>query len=245
MIEEGLKGADRATEERLPRRDWILLPCVFFGTAILLVGGAELAARLIFTQSMTGTEHCVVLNDPTTGARGIPNSVCYEKAPETPNIELKFNSCGHRAGMECGPKPARIYRIVMTGSSLPMGERVQQQESFAALLPAALSQKTGRAVELYNESMFWGYTHSVTLRFKDVLAARPDLILWVITPGDVERSALVLPTTDEVGRWASKSQAERIWLMLKDALATKSGMTLITDLSERSRAVFMLRHFLY
>jgi hypothetical protein len=245
MTEEGLKGAARATEERLPRRDRILLPCVFFGTVILLGGGAELVARLVFTQSQTGIERCTVLNDATTGVRGIPNSVCFEKSPESANIEFNFNKCGHRAGMECGPKPAHVYRIVMTGSSLALGERVQQQESFAALLPTALSLKTGRSVELYNESMFWGYTHSVTLRFNDVLAARPDLILWILTPVDVERSFLVLPSPDEIGQWKSKSLSERIWLRLNSILASEAGKAAITDLLGRSRATLMLRHFLY
>jgi hypothetical protein len=100
------KRAARASSERLPRRDWILLPCVFLATAILLAGGIELAARAIFSESETGIGRCMVLDDPTTGARGIPNTVCYEKNAEAPEIEFKFNSCGHRAGMECGPKPA-------------------------------------------------------------------------------------------------------------------------------------------
>jgi hypothetical protein len=187
----------------------------------------------------------MVLNDATTGARGIPNSVCEEKSPENPNIEFKFNSCGHRAGMECGPKPAGAYRIVMTGSSVAMGERVQQRESFAALLPEALSEKTGRKVELYNESMGWGFTHSVTLRFKDVIASRPDLILWILTPVDVERSSLVLATPDDIGRWSSKSTTERIKLRVKSILANESGMAAIADVYGRSRTALMLRHLLY
>jgi hypothetical protein len=211
----------------------------------MLAGGLESVARLMFSTSTTGIGQCTVLNDETTGVRGIPNSVCYEKAGESANIELRFNRCGHRAGMECGPKPDAVYRIVMTGSSTAMGDRVRQEESFAALLPAALSEKTGRSVELYNESMLWGYTHSVTLRFKEVLAAKPDLVLWILTPVDVARSSFVLPSQDETGRWSSKNHTERIWLRLKDTLTTESGMTAINDVFLRSRTALMLRHYLY
>jgi hypothetical protein len=239
------KSTARAASEKLPRRDWILLPCVFLGTVILLGGGVELVARSVFSQSQTGAARCIVLNDATTGARGIPNTVCYEKDAEGPEIEFKFNSCGHRAGMECGPKPVGTYRIVMTGSSMALGSVVQQRETFAALLPKELSEKTGRPVELYNESMEWGFTHSVTLRFKDVLAEKPDLILWILTPGDVERASLVLPGTEEIGDWKTKSLAERIWLRVKNILATESGRTAIADFLGRSRTALMLRHFLY
>jgi hypothetical protein len=126
-----------------------------------------------------------------------------------------------------------------------MGERVQQRESFAALLPEALSEKTGRKVEVYNESMGWGFTHSVTLRFNDVIAARPDLILWILTPVDVERSSLVLATPDDIGRWSSKSTTERIELRVKTILASEPGVAAIADVYERSRTALMLRHFLY
>jgi hypothetical protein len=133
----------------------------------------------------------------------------------------------------------------MTGSSVAMGERVQAQESFAAQLPAALTEKTGRRVELYNESIGWAFSHSVTLRFKDVLAARPDLILWVLTPVDVERASLVLPTPDESGEWSSKPHAERLRMRIKEILTTKSGMNAIAELIGRSRTALMFRHFLY
>jgi hypothetical protein len=239
------KRAARASSERLPRRDWILLPCVFLATAILLAGGIELAARAIFSESETGIGRCMVLDDPTTGARGIPNTVCYEKNAEAPEIEFKFNSCGHRAGMECGPKPAGTYRIVMTGSSVAVGATVQQRDSFAALLPKALSEKTGRRVELYNESIGWGFSHNTDLRFNEVLAAKPDLILWILTPGDVERSSLVLPTPEDTGRWQSKSLAERSWLRVKEILGTQSGMAAISEVFGRTRTAMMLRHFLY
>jgi len=245
MTEKGRNCVNGETEARLPRRDWILLPCVFFGTAILLGCGIELVGRLIFTQSAPAQDRCIVLNDASTGARAIPNSVCYLKSLETPIIEYKFNSCGHRAGMECGPKPAGVYRIVMTGSSVAMGDLVQQREGFAARLPEALSQKTGRKVDLYNEAMGWGFTHSVTLRFKDVLAARPDLILWILTPGDVERSSLVLPTAGDIGQWRSESQVKRLWLHTLAILGNEPGRAAFTDFLDHTRIAFMLREFLY
>jgi hypothetical protein len=81
----------------------------------------------------------------------------------------------------------------MDGSSFAFGLEVQGEQTFAALLPKELSQQTGRKVQLYNEAMEWGYPHSVLLRFNDVLAAKPDMILWVLTPYDIEKGRVILP----------------------------------------------------
>jgi hypothetical protein len=238
------KTAESAAQS-LPRRDWILLPLLSLLTVLALAGGTELAARKIFSDSKTGMERCMVLNDPATGARGIPNSVCWEKSPENPNIEFRFNRCGHRAGIECGPKPSGTYRIVMMGSSVAMGERVQQQESFAALLPKELEQRTGRRIELYNESMGWGFSHSLTLRFDQALNAQPDLILWILTPMDVERSALVLPTEGDLFDGGSLTLTQKLWQRARAAFAGKSFTAAMGEVFGRTRTALLLRHYLY
>ncbi len=187
----------------------------------------------------------MILDDATTGARGVPNSVCYEKLPESPIVEYKLNGSGYRAGMESSPKRGGVYRIVMTGSSMAMGEHVQQWETFAARLPNELSQKTGRKVEVYNEAMGWGFTHSVTLRFKDVLAAEPDLVLWVVMAGDVDRSSDVLAAPEEAGEFKSKNFTAHVWMRLHTVFATESVMKAIADAYLRSRTALMVRHYLY
>ena len=187
----------------------------------------------------------MVLNDSSTGARAIPNSVCWEKSPENPNIQFQFNSCGHRAGMECGAKPADTYRIVMTGSSTVMGERVERQESFAALLPEEISKLTQRRVELYNEGMGWGFSHSTALRFKDVLAQKPDMILWVLTPMDVEKASVVVPPVDVIGDDRSLSLPMKAWRRVKEAMEAKSFPSAMGAVFSRTRTALMLRHYLY
>lgn len=149
---------------------------------------AESAALREFSQSKTSIEDCFILYDVATGARGIPNSICWEKRPETELTEYKFDKCGYRAGLECGPKRPGNYRIVMTGSSVALGERVPVQETLAALLPADLSRMTGRRVELYNRDMGYGFARSTALRFNPAAQAHPNfsnLIAKELTNGSV------------------------------------------------------------
>jgi hypothetical protein len=181
-------------EVKLPLRDWLLLPLVGLLTICSLIGVGELLSRRLFSESNTHLSDCLVLNDPTTGVRAVPNSLCREKMPEQSQpIEYQFDSCGYRSGTQCEPKRPGTYRIVATGSSVAMGERVPFQQSLAALLPAELSEQTGTKVQLYDEGMAFGYARNTAAHFKDVLNAKPDLILWVLTPKDVQDGDFSIP----------------------------------------------------
>jgi hypothetical protein len=184
---------ENLTKVKLPRRDWLLLPLLSLLTIGFLAISTQFLARRLLRESSSTTAKCLTLNDPSTGVRGIPNTVCREKAYESGWVEYKFNSCGHRAGFECGTKPNGTYRIVMIGSSFNFGMFVPREKSFAALLPAELESETKRKIELYNESMQWGFPASTALRFKQALDAQPDMILWVLTPTDIGSSSVVLP----------------------------------------------------
>ncbi len=179
-------------EPKLPRRDWIILPLLSLTTMFLMGLTTEAIAHRMFPKTTTEITDCLVY-DPATGVRGKPNSVCWEKLPESPLTEYQFNSCGHRAGYECGAKPEGTYRIVLTGSSIAMGARVQREKSMAALLPAALTNASGHPVQIYNEGMSYGTPHDVLLRFPEIVAAKPDMILWVLTSRDIENASELLP----------------------------------------------------
>jgi hypothetical protein len=241
-------GPDAASgnqkETRLPRRDWILLPMLGLLTICLIAACSETIARRLFSESKKGAGSCFVINDPSTGARGIPNCSVWGKDAESPWVEYRFNRCGHRAGMECGQKPPLTYRIVMIGSSVPMGDYVQREKTFAALLPLELSQETGHTIELYNEGMGWGFSHSSDLRFNDALKEDPDLILWVLTPTDIQRASLVLPTADQ-DPWANLSLPKKAWKRLQTGLASGSFADVASDAFGRTRTALMLRHLLY
>jgi hypothetical protein len=93
--------------------------------------------------------------------------------------------------------------------------------------------------------MGWGFTHSVSLRFKDAITANPDLIVWILTPGDVDRASVVLVTPEEFGQWKSKSLPVRMWLRVHAIFARQSATTALAEAYGRSRTAMMVRRFLY
>jgi hypothetical protein len=200
MTQSSVPDSTREKEARLPRLDWLVLPVLSLLTIGILACSTELVARRVFWTGFKGQDDCLVLNDPSTGVRGIPNSVCRDKFPEGQPVEYRFNSCGHRASMDCGPKPPDTYRIVMTGTSMSMGLGIPIEETFGSLLPTELWRRTGRKVELYNESISLESPRSLALNFKDILAAKPDMILWTVTYWDIKNASLVLPRDEISGQ---------------------------------------------
>jgi hypothetical protein len=181
---------------KLRRRDWILLPALSLLTICFMAVSAELLSRWLYPVTQVGFQNCFATNDPTGDASVKPNSVCWEQIPEsTVNVEYRFNRGGHRAGGELSPKQPGVYRIVLIGSSFTQGLFVPREKTFAALLPEELSMETGRKVEVYNEATGGRFrggpfpTQNSAEHFDEVLAAQPDLVLWVLTPDDVVNAA--------------------------------------------------------
>jgi hypothetical protein len=247
MINSRSTSHDTSTEAKLPRRDWILLPLISLLTMMLMVVSTESLSRRMFSVSKTSIANgCVVRNDPAIGIQGVPNTVCWEKSPEGQLAEFRFNGCGHRAGMECGPKSPGTYRIVLTGGSVPLGASVPMEQTFAGLLPAEISKRTGRNVEIYNESMFMQSPGLVALHFNAVLAAQPDLVLWTVIPFDIQGSALS-PGFQPMPGFLGKTRGRVKAALAADSIQTATQDILYTvhDLLDTTSSGLLLEHFLY
>jgi hypothetical protein len=131
---------------------------------------------------------------------------------------------------------------------------VANESTLAELLPLRLSRQLGRQVELYNESMArFGYPHVVSRRFKEALAAHPDMILWMLTPHDVADQPLTLgtPETPKPAEQAVLTSGKpsgffpKAWGVLKMEFVHKPIPDAIREISDRTRSVLLLRVLLY
>jgi len=99
---------------------------------------------------------------------------------------------------------------------------VTRERSFAALLPEQLSIQTGRRVQLYNEAMEWEFPASAALRFPQAFAEQPDLILWVLTPADIDKASEILPNYLRPSRDDQGDESQRIWSRIRVSFSTHS-----------------------
>jgi hypothetical protein len=196
-----------------------------------MAASTELIARRLIPEIFSNLNECFDHNDFSTGVKAIPNSVCTGEIRGSGVVEYRFNSCGHRAGIECGPKAPGTYRIVMVGSSAAMGYLLPREKSFASLLPTELSRRTGRKVELYNEALVLETPHVVDLRINDVLAAKPDMILCVMTDYDIKFASSVYPPADAH--------------VVRDASGTGGFLTTVISQIKNSRSGALLEVFFF
>ena len=259
MTPSNATGHDEIKEAELPRRDWILLPLISLLTIAVVVGSTELIARHLFPQ--TKKTIYAMVHDSSVAMRGYPNVVCRgSNNHDIPATEYRLNSCGHRTSLGCGPRSTGVYRMVLVGSSVALGEGVPMEKTIAALLPKEISQQTGRKVELYNEGMWSEVPHVIAQNFNVVQAANPDMILWVLTPHDITVTPLTLdaensPQAAGKGGTAPGQQAGfllRLWRRVKESLSTKSVPDTIGELWQHALddygtppSVILLQHVLY
>jgi hypothetical protein len=246
-------------ESRLPRRDWILLPFLCLLTISLIVGSTALIAWWMFNKSKAQDLDCLVLNDLSTGVRGIPGCVLWEKVGENQPVRYGFNRGGYRADREFVPKSDGTYLIVVIGSSVAMGGRVRLEDTFVTLLPAELSRKVGHKVDVYNEAIDagGGLPKAVALRFNKVLVAKPDLVLWVLDPWDIQHASMLVPEAPGPqvpvlhGKTIGTVKEAFSWNSIRETLQDLggAGSFAIDFLHEaqriRERTKLALQHFLY
>jgi hypothetical protein len=266
MTPSGSGDPTIAPRTSLPRRDLLLIPLLVVLTIAVLVCSVEGIARSFFTESKTTSLSCLVLDDPHGAVHARPNTVCRQKILESELTEFRFNDCGHRTSLPCAPPPPGTFRIVLLGSSLAEGMWVPVEKTFAAELPEDISQLTGRKVDLYNEAMQWGTPRSVDLRINEVLAARPNIVLWTVTPWDIEHVKLRVPyipgkQEEDNGEPSAKQSApiaqppapHGAWQKFKASYAKYGSLSAALEAKwtrtiqplNDMRTVFLLKHELY
>ena len=224
-------------------RDWILMPALSLATIVLTIAGCELLARETFSRSRTAIEGCMEQNDSTTGIRAIPKSVCVEKYPESDRVEYRFNGCGHRAGIECGPPAPGVFRIVVVGSSMAIGARVKAEQVFTASLESKLSRETDGNIEVYNAAVYREHPATLAMKFQGILALKPNVILWALTPIDIRDAEEVVPVGGAPP--PPTSFASFAWRSMKESFGSQSFSGALRTAFNLSRTATVVRHLLY
>lgn len=169
---------------KLPNKDWVMVPLIAVGTALVVALASESVAADFYSRSGESMQSCLDYSHKKTGIQGIPNCVTTGKDFETPVVQYKFDACGFRSDIPCGHFSPGTYRIVMIGSSIAFGGGAQQQDTMAYQIPKDIQQQTNRRVELHNESMMQEFPQFAEIRLRQALKNPPDMILWIVSAYD-------------------------------------------------------------
>lgn len=185
-IEPVARPLGPGSNNKLPRRDYILLPLLSLLTIVLLFAGTEITTRVFWSAEDRG--YCMYF-DPVVGPHGKPDCVSIVKIPEAPAAVIqRYNHCGYRSEASCGPKTPGTYRIAVLGSSIAEGYMIPYEQTLASEMATSLRQAWPRNVELENLAAeacppIYSYRH-----LNEALKLKPDAVLLVLNPWDLEQS---------------------------------------------------------
>lgn len=210
---------------RLPRRDYILLPALSLLTIVVLFSCAELTARHFFPDDQPDT--CFYRS--AIGPADRANCVSYERIPESAPVRSAFDVCGYRSLHGCGPKRAGVFRVAVIGSSIAEARLVPLDRTYIAL--------AADSVEFIPvASPLSSPAHSLA-RMSEVLSLHPDAVLQVLSPVDIETLWMyVRGDTLNIGTQRATPQGRR---------DLNHYLRSVSDALKDSRAVLAAEHFLF
>lgn len=167
----------------LSNRELILVPIVSLLTVAACLLCSELVSRHFFAHQ--DTDFCR-MDDSNIGYRYRPNCIVHLKTAEGPWVINKYNECGYRTLESCGPKRPATTRIVLLGASVSEGLYIPYDQTFAEKTAHGLAELLRRPVEIQNLGRANASPISVFHQLDEALSLRPNLMILVIDPYDIE-----------------------------------------------------------
>lgn len=214
------------------KSDYLVLPLLSLTTVAFMFVAAEAGSRVFWPAEETDT--CLI-KVASGDNRMKPNCTDRLKNAEGPWVTYHYNECGYRSYDSCGPKPAGTIRIALLGSSISQGFYIPYEQTFAQRTAAALSQRTGRGVQVQNmgvENLAPLYTAG---RLDEALALKPDMVVYPIATYDLQQR-LEAPDVAQMNDGAPGASPHAHVGPLK---------RLQGSINENSRAVLVAEHFFF
>ena len=207
---------------------WVRLALLLFGLT-LSAGTAEILLRIVGPSAEPWAKPV------DEDARDLP--VFKDLWDITkPNLRGQFkgrlytsNSAGFRGPEVVIAKPAGTFRILLLGDSFTNGQGVRYEESYSALLSAALnSSGDSRRYEVLNLGIggfnLWSSVHRLKL---DGLKFNPDLVIYGYTANDIEGRAYRNSRNQGRPDWMTPSRLLNLlgsqWDYLRDIFRPAKG----------------------
>lgn len=225
----------------LPRRDLVLLPLISILTVAVMLGCAEIAARVFWPEQLV--DACALPN----GELGFrPNCVSRMKGFEGPWFTDSYNECGYRSTASCGTPPVGTRRVALVGSSVSEGFLVPYAKTAGAVLAADLSRRCPFPVEVQNLGMRGINGWRIVERTDAAMALHPAAVLMLVGTFDIESqlddSAMPITSNVSVPPVAAPKLAAPATALPKGMLAGKLVILMHLSRAEMVAQSLLLRN---
>jgi hypothetical protein len=173
----------------------------------------------------------------------MPHCTTSAKEPEGPLVSYRYNACGHRGAVACGPKPPGTLRIAGLGDSFTEGVMVAEEDTYLVRAAAAVSEAVGGPVEVHNLGVSGYDLLQYEGRLPEALALEPDAVTVGLLPNDLFHDV------SESARRRLRERGEEIGI--REAITErqhehrKGLLRRARSWMRRSRAVLALQHGLF
>lgn len=227
---------------KLKRRDYFLIPLLSLATMTVMFGSAEVAARIRYPEKDYDECRVAGADDPR---RAKPNCTVIAKVPEGPWVHYAMNECGYRTPDHCGPKPPGAFRIALMGASMTMAKNVPLEQSWGERTRRAVSQATGRRVEI--ENLGWELLNPLNCyrQLDQVIALRPDIVVYAVNPFDLSRDTDPLQIAHRNDPVLPPHAPPPPPLAQGKAIVLRNAAKAVQNLLNSSRTFTMAQHFLF
>jgi hypothetical protein len=202
---------------------------------LVLLGLAEFVSRLLWAEQ----QESECYGPSGVDGHGHANVSCTAtgKNAEGPWTTYRYNECGYRSETSCGPKPKGSVRIAIIGSSVSLGLFVPYEQTYFARAAEAISRDCAVPVDVQNmgapgTNLLFAYG-----RMEEALALKPDVIVYLLAPWDVEQQVdpQALTQRDEPNHRIIPAPE-----VTRPSLMRQMQLLLI-----QSRTVLVAQHFLF
>ncbi len=223
-----------ASGRHLPRYDFFLLPLLSLCTAVFMLAGTEIGARIAMPQRLT--DSCLVA-DPILGEHAKPDCTSRTKSPEGQWVENRYNECGYRSATPCHAPLNGARRIAVIGSSTGWGLDIPTDQTWYMHTAAFLSQNCGLDLDVQNLGGLHKFNQTAAT-IPAALAEHPSVVVMFVAPFDFYEE----PRGD-----FSPAVAQTGARPVKRGLATQHHFSLrdVNAYFKQSRAFFLAEHVMF
>ncbi|HEY4167673.1 MAG TPA: SGNH/GDSL hydrolase family protein [Reyranella sp.] len=206
-------------------------------TTVVMMGSAEVLARWLWPKYSDPT--CLVPS--RLGQIYRPNCVRRERVAEGEGeVVYRYNACGLRGEGPCAPETPTGVRIVLLGNSFFAGNRVNQPESLAEVVAAALRKQCAKGIDLLNLAVEDYLLFDQYFRLDAALKLHPSAVVLMVMPTDMFE-----PMSKQ--EWESRHDPN---VVRKSRIPTtdESGMSLLVRARRalrKSRVLEMTQHYVF
>ncbi len=170
------------------RNNFLMMAFLAIVTPVLLFFATEIGLGRTYIRSSRSLGDCLDYEHADAGIPNISNCKTVDKLYETPLVHYSFNECGLRSVYGCQPSSSDKYTIAMLGTSVGLGQWVNDNQSLSSQIEMDTANREQKHVVVANYSRMEEAPPMMVQLLPQILQKKPNMVIVILTEYDVKIS---------------------------------------------------------